>query len=140
MMESRTISELLVNRAKKNPDQVAIIVDGAGSEDNRMTYREWDRKTNIMAREIYLSGVAPGDRVAVLFSNRESIAFLIAYFAIHKAGGVVVPVNTRLTASEINYILSNSGAVGMIAESLLLPTLEEARNELPAEPWLTGLV
>jgi len=136
MMDSRTIPELLVNRAKKSPDQVAVIVDGAGTEENRMTYREWDRKTNIMAREIYLSGIAPGDRVAILFSNRESIAFLIAYFAIHKAGGVVVPVNTRLTASEINYILSNSGAVGMIAESLLLPILEEARAELPAEPWL----
>ena len=134
-MEARTVPELLTVRAQKDPEQVAVIVDGV-SADNTMTYQQWDKQSNALGRVVSGKGICPGDRVALLLSNRQTLAFLIAYFAIHKAGGVVVPINTRLTASEIGYILSNSEAKGVIAESAVMGVLKEAQKNTAFPTWV----
>ena len=54
----------------------------------------------------------PGDRVALALMN--SAEFLEAYFAIAKIGGVVVPLNWRLVADELEYILKDSGSTTLI--------------------------
>jgi len=52
--------------------------------------------------------LAKGDRVALLMNN--SIEYVESFFAISRAGGIVVPVNTFLTPAEISYILKDCGA------------------------------
>ena len=55
---------------------------------------------------------------------------LIAHFAVPLAGGVLVAVNTRLTAAEVAYILRHSGARTVVADAALLPTAAAAAHDV----------
>ena len=95
------------------PDKVAVIY-GA----QRLTYSELAAGAQQVARALRASGVGPGDRVAYLMPNLPGM--LIAHFAVPLAGGVLVTVNTRLTAEEIAYILAHCGAKILVADAALL--------------------
>ena len=84
----------------------------------RLTYAELAAAAQQVARALRASGVQPGDRVAYLMPNLP--AMLIAHFAVPLAGGVLVTVNTRLTAEEIGYILAHCGAKILVADAALL--------------------
>jgi acyl-CoA synthetase (AMP-forming)/AMP-acid ligase II len=60
-------------------------------EEGSITYREFDAITDRIAYGLELLGIEPGDHVAVLHPNSSQT--LLAFFAIIKAGGVVVPIN-----------------------------------------------
>ncbi|OBB35204.1 long-chain fatty acid--CoA ligase [Mycobacterium sp. 852002-51961_SCH5331710] len=88
-------------------DRVALI-DG----DRRMTYAEFDRRTDRLAQALRASGVRKGDRVAGLMIN--SSAFLETLFAVGKLGAVFVPISFRLAAPEVAYVLGDSGATTFV--------------------------
>ncbi len=73
--------------------------------DGRINYIELERGANRLANFLIDSGVKPGDRVAVLLDS--SINYVISYFAILKAGGVVVAFNTATTSRIIKNIVSD---------------------------------
>jgi fatty-acyl-CoA synthase len=107
------------------PDKVAVIY---GSR--RLTYSELAAEATRVARALQASGVEPGDRVAYLMPNLPEM--LIAHFAVPLAGGVLVAVNTRLTAEEVSYILAHSGAKIMVVDAGLLPTAAAAAENAQA--------
>ncbi|MGV0714546.1 long-chain fatty acid--CoA ligase [Mycolicibacterium sp. XJ662] len=90
-------------RAFLSGDRIALI-DG----DARLTYAEFDRRTDQLARALHEAGVRHGDRVAGLLLN--SAAFLETLFATAKLGAVFVPINFRLAAPEVSFLLADSGA------------------------------
>ena len=71
-----------------------------------------------------------GDRVAYLMPNLPEM--LIAHYAVPLAGAVLVAVNTRLTAEEVAYILSHSGAKIVVVDAALLPTAAAAAKDVEA--------
>ena len=74
----------------------------------RLTYRElWDRATRV-AGGLRDNGIQPGDRVAILLD--AGVDWVVGFLGIVLAGGVVVPVNTRFAAPEIEYVLTDSAA------------------------------
>ena len=77
-----------------------------------------------MAGALRASGVEPGDRVAYLMPNLPEM--LIAHFAVPLAGGILVAINTRLTAEEVSYILRHSGAKILVTDAALLPVAAAA--------------
>lgn len=85
-----------------------VLVDG----DRRMTYTSFDERTNRLARVFRDLGVERGDRVAALMVN--SAEFLETMFAVAKLGAVFVPINFRLSAPEVSYLLADSGAVAFL--------------------------
>ncbi|XTP34833.1 AMP-binding protein [Mycobacterium sp. TJFP1] len=91
------------------PDKVAV-VDGP----RRLTYRQLAAHVTRLARAIQASGVQPGDRIAYLASN--STEMLAAHFAVPLAGNVLVAINTRLAAPEIQYICDHSEARLLFAD------------------------
>jgi len=97
------IPDLLRRAAEKNAGRVAVVIDGEGS----MTYTEWEERSNRLARALVERGLKPDDRVMFLFSNFDGLDFLICYQAIHKAGAVAVPVNTRFSESELRHVLNH---------------------------------
>ena len=99
--------------------QVAVIY---GSRS--LTYAEFAAEAARVARALRASGVEPGDRVAYLMPNLPEM--LIAHFAVPLAGGVLVAINTRLTAEEVSYILRHSGAKLLVADAALLPVAAAA--------------
>ncbi|MDX6717558.1 MAG: hypothetical protein QOH30_4116 [Baekduia sp.] len=83
-------------------------------------------------------GVTPGDRVATLLPNVGPMLEL--HYAVPGASGVLVPLNTRLSAGEYTYILEHSGACVVVAYAPLRDVLDEALAALgdraPAVLWV----
>jgi len=104
----------LERSARVWPGKVAVIY---GSR--RLTYSEFAAEAVRVASALRASGVGPGDRVAYLMPNLPEM--LVAHFAVPLAGGVLVAINTRLTAEEVSYILRHSGAKMLVADAALLP-------------------
>jgi fatty-acyl-CoA synthase len=80
------------------------VQDGARA----FTYREWRARARRLASALRRAGLEPGDRVAFLALNSEPL--LLAHTAVPQAGGVIVAINTRLTADEVRHIVGHSGA------------------------------
>jgi acyl-CoA synthetase (AMP-forming)/AMP-acid ligase II len=73
-----------------------------------LTYTEMEARARGMARALDDLGVAHGERVAIVSPN--SGRFLTSYFGVSAYGRILVPINFRLTADEISYIVEHSGA------------------------------
>ena len=97
------IPDQLRHMAGLVPDEVAFVAVGQGD----ITFGRWHAESSRLARGLIASGVEPGDRVALLLQPEDALAFVVAYAATHKAGGVVVPVNVRLSAPELAGILAH---------------------------------
>ncbi|WP_059011049.1 long-chain-fatty-acid--CoA ligase [Streptomyces specialis] len=112
---------VLAESARRRPEHVAVVENGA-----RLTYRRLWNEALALGGALRATGVAPGDRVALMAPNTS--AFPRAYYAILAAGGVVVPVHLLLTPREISFMLRDSGATVLVAtDSLREPAAEAAR-------------
>jgi fatty-acyl-CoA synthase len=96
------------------------VVDG----DRRFTWAETRERTRRLAVALQEWGLRHGDRVAFLAPNVPEL--LEAHFGVPWAGGVLVAINTRLLAEEIDYILRHSGARVLV--------VDESLRELVPEP------
>ena len=103
-----TIGELLERRAFLSPQKIGYI-DDTGL---RLSFDELNDRSNRIANALVADGITPGDRVALLLMN--SSEFLELFFALGKIGCVVVPLNWRLVADELEFILSDSGATKLV--------------------------
>ncbi len=74
----------------------------------RVTFAEFDRRTDQLAQALRGTGVRSGDRVGALMVN--SVAFLETMFAAAKLGAIFAPMNFRLAAPEVSFLLADSGA------------------------------
>jgi fatty-acyl-CoA synthase len=115
----------LERSARVWPDKIAVVYGR-----RRLTYSDLAAEAMRVALALQASGVEPGDRVAYLMPNLPEL--LIAHFAVPLAGGVLVAVNTRLTAEEVAYILRHSGAKILVVDAALLPTAATAANDVEA--------
>jgi len=125
--ELRKVAELF-------PDRLALVVDGGGS----MTFAEWERRSNAVARGLVELGVAPGERVALLLANHDALLYHIAYFATQKAGGVATPINPRLARREVAHILDNARPRVLVAAGDQLARARELAAGLDTPPVVVG--
>ncbi|HET9690353.1 MAG TPA: AMP-binding protein [Acidimicrobiales bacterium] len=110
-----SLLEMLRRTVEAVPAQEAVVEVGGP----RLSYRElWDRSARV-AGGLVAAGVGRGDRVAVRLGN--GVDWCLAFFGTLLAGGVVVPVNTRLSASEVDYVVTDSGASYVVAPGGALP-------------------
>ncbi|WP_067171719.1 class I adenylate-forming enzyme family protein [Microtetraspora niveoalba] len=107
---AHTVPGLLRVRAGQEPDAVAMTVDGHGS----MTFDEWERRSTLVAYGLTRRGVAPGDRVGLLFGSRDWIDFAVAFCGVLKAGAVAVPLSDRLAPAETRYMLDHCAASAVL--------------------------
>jgi acyl-CoA synthetase (AMP-forming)/AMP-acid ligase II len=125
--------ELLVDQlrfmARRDGGEVAYRDLGSGGS---LTFDEWDRRSNALARGLVRRGVEPGDRVSIYLPSEECLRFLVAYAATHKAGAVAVPTNTRLSVRELIAILGHAEAGVVLTCASLLPTARDVRRALPS--------
>ncbi len=95
------LTSFLATHARATPDKEAVICG-----DERLTFAQLNDTTDRLANGLRSHGVGIGDRVAIQLQNTAE--FVRAFMAITKAGGIAVPVNTRLAPAEIAYILADS--------------------------------
>ncbi|HEX4217984.1 MAG TPA: class I adenylate-forming enzyme family protein, partial [Acidimicrobiales bacterium] len=102
----------LADMARAYPDEVGYrVVDGG-----QLTFSQWDRESNRLARGLVASGVGHGDRVALRLSGVNALRWVVAYAAIHKAGGVAVPIDPRLAPPEVVHMLAHAGVRVLVAD------------------------
>ena len=130
------------------PDEIGYRVIDQGD----MTYAQWERESNRLARGLVARGVAKGDRVALYLRPEEALRFMVGYSAIHKAGAVAVPTNVRLTESELERLLGHAEVTVMLTDGELTEVARRVTDALPsvrhllsapgagAEPWSWGEV
>lgn len=124
------IGDMPRRSAARHPGKTAII-DG----DTKLTFAEFDACVDRVANAIAAAGIGQGERVAILSHNCWQFAVLA--FATARRGVVLVPVNFMLGATEIAYILDDSGAVAFVAEDSLAGTADAAIAESAATVRLT---
>jgi len=108
--------------ARKYPDQVAMII-----KDGKVTYRQFNELSDRMAAALAGLGVKKGDRVAILMANCPQ--FLISYFGILKAGGIVVACNPLYSPRELAHQLADCGAETIIVMSSLYGVVKQIQGE-----------
>ncbi|MCW2876490.1 MAG: acyl-CoA synthetase [Sphaerisporangium sp.] len=110
----RTTTRLLATRAEEDPERTAVVVDGVGS----LTFREWETRSDAVARGLLERGLGAGDRVGLLFGGRGWMDFAVAYCAVHKAGGVAVPLSDRFPPAELAFMLSDCAVSGLVHDGV----------------------
>ncbi len=100
----RSVGEMLRLTVDQMPDAEFLVEVGG----ERLTYRQaWDRSARV-AGGLRAAGIKRGDRVAIRLGN--GVNWCLAFFGIQLAGAIAVPVNTRFSASEVEYVVNDSGA------------------------------
>jgi long-chain acyl-CoA synthetase len=110
------VHHLLEETAQHHADRVAVIF-----QKESITFGQLNDLASRLAAYCVDRGVEPGDRVAMLCEN--SLAAVVAYFGILKAGGVVVSLNAESTPDNLHYMLRHSGAKALIARGRIVSTL-----------------
>ncbi len=108
------VSMLRASVERGPQDEAVVELDGP-----RVSYQQlWDTASRV-AGGLRAAGVTRGDRVAIRYGN--GVDWVRAFFGTLMAGGVVVPVNTRFTDSEVAYVLEDSGASYVFEPTAALP-------------------
>ncbi|MBN1952323.1 MAG: acyl--CoA ligase [Bacteroidales bacterium] len=108
----RLLGEALQISSGINPEKTAIIFKG-----QEYSYKELNSETRKLAAYLTSIGIRKGDRVAIYMNN--SWHCVLAIYAITLAGGVFLIINPQTKADKLHYILTDSGARTLFAESIL---------------------
>ncbi len=130
---SYPVDHFLKNTAERSPDHTAVTFGGLaprlGELHRHMSYRQLDSLVDRFAAGLQKLDLQKGDRVVLHMPNCPQ--YVIAYYGILRAGGVVVPTNPLYVAREISHQISDSGAVMAVSLSLLYPEMKKALAETP---------
>jgi long-chain acyl-CoA synthetase len=108
------LTELIAHRAWFEPERV-MMSRPLGEGWQPVTAREVEAEVRATAKGLVAAGINVGDRVAIMARTRYE--WTILDFAIWYAGGCVVPIYETSSAEQVDWILSDSGSVGVIVEA-----------------------
>ena len=109
------IGSLLTKRAFLSPSADGFVDAETG---DRCSFRELNERCNRTANALLRLGVRAGDRVGLLLMN--GLEFTESFFAVAKIGAIVVPLNWRLVADELEFILKDSGVTLLLFDGAFL--------------------
>lgn len=128
--------DLLRKNAEVLGRQTGLIFNGFGY-DVRLSWQVVNARACRLANALRKLGIQRGDRVA-LFA-RNSHQWVEALFGLAKIGAVSVTVNYRLTAPEVEYIVSNAGAKAIICGATEAEIARTVANKVDSVRWLIGM-
>ena len=108
------------------PERTAVVDEPGAAQDGGLgtaTYRELGRRTRALAAGLDALGVGRGERVAVVSHN--SARLLETFFGVCSYGRVLVPINFRLAAAEVSFIVEHSGATVLLIDPELADSLKD---------------
>ena len=135
MKVALTVNDFLRRAELLYPDREAIAdePDQPAASWGSITYREMARRATAMAAGLDALGVQQGERVAMVSHN--SARLLTALFGVSGSGRILVPINFRLVAEEVKYIVAHSGARVLLVD----PELEKELADVDCEmKWTIG--
>jgi fatty-acyl-CoA synthase len=115
------------------PDKEALFEVHTGT---RYTYAQLNKRANQAANFMHDKfGIQPGDRVSILAQN--GVAFLDLFFGLAKIGAILAPLNWRLVAGELNYILNDCESRVLVCGPEYVDVLDEMRPDLKVQVYLS---
>jgi acyl-CoA synthetase (AMP-forming)/AMP-acid ligase II len=114
----------------RNPEGTALVLG-----DRRVTYAELDRIADNVARNLIAAGFRKGERIAMLLGN--CLEFMFCALGAGRAGMIVVPLNTRQRAPEIDYVLQQCQASALVYDGDCEANLPAPRADLRKQ-WVVG--
>ncbi len=129
MKVALTVNDFLRRAELVYPDRVAIVdePDQPAESWETIDYREMARRAKAMAAGLDELGIGLGERVAMVSHN--SARLLTALFGVSGSGRVLVPINFRLVAAEVKYIIEHSGARLLLVDPELADALADVECE-----------
>ena len=117
------ISDAVATHARLTPEKL-------GARDSRrgLSYAQWNTRATQLANGLRGLGLQKGDKVALLAYN--CLEWIEIYAALARAGLVAVPINFRLTSTEIEYIAQHSDAMAFIVQDELIDRVEPIKSQL----------
>ncbi len=125
----------VVGRWARDPDKLAMLWLGQDGTERRLTFRDFDRRSDQVAAVLQRHGVAPGDRVMVQLPRIP--AWWETLLGCTKAGAVAVPGTVLLTAKDIAYRVGRAQGVAYVTDAEGAARVDEVRSECP---WLRLLL
>jgi acyl-CoA synthetase (AMP-forming)/AMP-acid ligase II len=124
-----TVNDFLRRAEQVYPDRIGIVdePDQPAATWGTLTYAHVADRARQIAAGLDALGIAPGERVAVVSHN--SARLLTALFGVSGSGRILVPINFRLTAEEVAFIIEHSGARVLLVD----PELDAALGDVTAE-------
>ena len=109
---------------KYYPEKVAVI-DG----EKEFTYKQFSQRADQLSYSLYKAGIRKGDHVAVMLPNTHYM--LECFYGICQLGAVMVPLNYRLNAEDIEYIIKHSDSKVLIVDAEFTGPIEKIAEDLP---------
>ncbi len=129
MKVALTVTDFIRRAELVYPDRIAVVdePDQPAESWGAIDYREMARRARAMAAGLDALGIGVGERVAMVSHN--SARLLTALFGVSGSGRVLVPINFRLVAAEVKYIIEHSGARLLLIDPELADALADVECE-----------
>jgi len=114
LSQYQSIGAALKDALEEFSSEICLIESDREREKERLTYRDFKERAHPLAKALQDAGFTPGDRASIIMTNQSK--WLITAYAIFYAGGVLVPLDYKLTPDEQWHLLKHSGAKFLITE------------------------
>ena len=134
--DDASLTDVVFSRAESTPGQVVARKRAGNGSWSDVTAGQFRDQVTALARALIAAGIEPGDRVGLLSHTRYE--WTVADYAIWTAGAVTVPVYETSSAEQVEWILGDSGAKAVIAETDAHgQIISDVRDRLPdlARVW-----
>ena len=136
-----TLTDVVADRASRAPGTVIMRRREAENQWVDVTARQFSDEARALAKGLMAAGIQAGDRVGLM--SRTSYEWTLVDYALWTAGAVTVPVYETSSAEQVQWILSDSGARAVFAETVAhAATITSVKSELPdlENIWLIDMV
>ena len=134
----QSIGAALKDALEEFSNEVCLIEADREREKDRLTYGDFKNRAHPLAKALHDAGFTAGDRASIIMTNQSK--WLISAYAIFHAGGVLVPLDYKLTPDEQWHLLKHSGAKVLITEYPIWRQLSAAAGRAAATDVKTVLV
>jgi len=138
LSKCQSIGEALKDALERYAEEVCLIEADRERENHRLTYREFQQKAHPLAKALQDGGLAAGVRASIIMTNQSK--WLISAYAIFFSGGVLVPLDFKLTPEEHWQLLKHSGAKILVTEYPIWRQLSASPGRAAATGLRTVLV
>ena len=134
----QSVGEALKDALNRFSNEVCLIEVDREREKERLTYAEFQKRAHPLAKALQEAGFASGERASIIMTNQSK--WLISAYAIFFSGGVLVPLDYKLTPDEQWQLLKHSGAKILITEYPIWRQLSNSAGRVAASNVQTVLV
>lgn len=124
------IAALLDERARRRPESLALSTQSVSGAWRELSYREFRDESSRTAAALMAAGIRQGDHVGFLADGEASLESFLVHMALARLGAVLVPLNPRYLAEELEFSITHANCRALIASPSYVERIEKLRPTL----------